>query len=206
MNNKITEDKMLQVLDTCYEKAIQGLPGFETAQELGDKYLEKYQDVEKAIDKFIALQEAKCMTSGFITGLGGVLTLPVAIPANVASVLYVQIRMIAAIAHMRGYDVLDDQVKTFIYVALTGNSAGEILKQSGIQIGVKMGTSLVKKIPGKVLTKINQKVGFRLLTKMGKTGAINLIKLVPITGGIVGGGFDLISTATIAKTAKKIFV
>ena len=206
MNNKITEDKMLQVLDTCYEKAILGLPGFETAQELGDKYLEKYQDVEKAIDKFIAFQEAKCMTSGFITGLGGVLTLPVAIPANVASVLYVQIRMIAAIAHMRGYDVLDDQVKTFIYVALTGNSAGEILKQSGIQIGVKMGTSLVKKIPGKVLTKINQKVGFRLLTKMGKTGAINLIKLVPITGGIVGGGFDLISTATIAKTAKKIFV
>ncbi|MTP85391.1 EcsC family protein, partial [Turicibacter sanguinis] len=196
MNNKITEDKMLQVLDTCYEKAIRGLPGFETAQELGDKYLEKYQDVEKAIDKFIAFQEAKCMTSGFITGLGGVLTLPVAIPANVASVLYVQIRMIAAIAHMRGYDVLDDQVKTFIYVALTGNSAGEILKQSGIQIGVKMGTSLVKKIPGKVLTKINQKVGFRLLTKMGKTGAINLIKLVPITGGIVGGGFDLISTAT----------
>ena len=178
MNNKITEDKMLQVLDTCYEKAIQGLPGFETAQELGDKYLEKYQDVEKAIDKFIAFQEAKCMTSGFITGLGGVLTLPVAIPANVASVLYVQIRMIAAIAHMRGYDVLDDQVKTFIYVALTGNSAGEILKQSGCQIGVKM----------------------------GKTGAINLIKLVPITGGIVGGGFDLISTATIAKTAKKIFV
>ena len=134
------------------------------------------------------------------------LTLPVAIPAKVSSVLYVQIRMIAAIAHMRGYDVLDDQVKTFIYVALTGNSAGEILKQSGIQIGVKMGTSLVKKIPGKVLTKINQKVGFRLLTKMGKTGAINLIKLVPITGGIVGGGFDLISTATIAKTAKKIFV
>ena len=43
MNNKITEDKMLQVLDTCYEKAIQGLPGFETAQELGDKYLEKYK-------------------------------------------------------------------------------------------------------------------------------------------------------------------
>ena len=146
MNNKITEDKMLQVLDTCYEKAIQGLPGFETAQELGDKYLEKYQDVEKAIDKFIAFQEAKCMTSGFITGLGGVLTLPVAIPANVASVLYVQIRMIATIAKMRGYNLKDDQVKTLVFVALTGQAATDILKQAGITIGSKVGINLIKKI------------------------------------------------------------
>jgi hypothetical protein len=38
-----------------------------------------------------------------------------------------------------------------------------------------------------VITKINQKVGFRLLTKFGSKGVINLGKMVPLTGGIIGG-------------------
>ena len=39
------------------------------------------------LDNFISWQVAKCGTSGFLTGLGGLITLPVAIPANIASVL-----------------------------------------------------------------------------------------------------------------------
>ena len=50
----------------------------------------------------IRWQNAKCATSGFIAGLGGSITLPVSIPANISSVLYIQIRMIAAIAYMGG--------------------------------------------------------------------------------------------------------
>lgn len=34
--------------------------------------------------------------------------------------------------------------------------------------------NVIKKIPGAVLTKINQKVGFRLFTKMGEKGDINI--------------------------------
>lgn len=40
-------------------------------------------------------------------------------------------------------------------------------------------TSMIKKIPGTVLIKINQKVGWRLLTKFGEKGTVNLVKLVP---------------------------
>lgn len=46
----------------------------------------------------------------FFSGLDGVINLPVAIPANSTSVLYVQISKIAAIAHMREYDVLDEKI------------------------------------------------------------------------------------------------
>ena len=78
--------------------------------------------------------------------------------------------------------------------ALTGTAAADILKKNGIIIGEKITLNVIKKIPGAVLTKINQKVGFRLVTKMGEKGAINLVKLVPVAGGLVGGGVDIAST------------
>ena len=205
-SSQLTESKMMQVLEWGYEKAIQGLPGMESAEELAKRYLEKYDTVDESIDTFINWQCAKCATSGFITGLGGLLTLPVAIPANISSVIFVQIRMIATIAKMRGYNLKDDQVKTLDFVALTGQAATDILKQAGITIGSKVGINLIKKMPMKVIYQINKKVGFRLVTKFGQKGIINLGKLVPIVGGVIGGTVDTVGTLTVGKTAKKLFI
>lgn len=36
---------------------------------------------------------------------------------------------------MRGYDLKEDQVKTFVYVTLTGKSVLDILKKAGIKVG-----------------------------------------------------------------------
>lgn len=203
--NKLTEFKLMQVLDWSYEKAVNGLPGMETAEELANKYISKSSSIDDAIDQFISWQQAKCATSGFITGLGGIITLPVSVPANISSVIYIQTRMIATIANMKGYDLKDDQVRTLVYVSLTGQSAADILKQSGIKLGTNVAKSLVKKIPGEVIKNINQKVGFRLLTKFGQTGVINLGKCIPLVGGVIGGTVDAIGTRTIGKTAKKVF-
>ena len=54
--------------------------------------------------------------------------------------------------------------------------------------------------------KINQKIGYRLITKFGEKGIINLGKMVPIVGGIVGGSFDVASTAIIARNAIRAFI
>lgn len=103
-----------KILEWSYDKTINGIPGTETAYELAESYLSKAKNVEDAINSLINWQTTKCATSGFLTGLGGVVTMPVTIPVNIASVMYVQMRMIAAIAHMRGYDLKDDQVQTFV--------------------------------------------------------------------------------------------
>lgn len=58
----------------------------------------------------------------------------------------------------------------------------------------------------KQVVAINQKVGFRLLTKFGQKGAINLGKAVPLVGGIIGGAFDTVTTDIIGKIAKKTFI
>ncbi len=128
----------------------------------------KHSTIDQAINSLIRWQNAKCTTSGFLSGLGGLIVLPIAIPANIASVTYVQIRMIAAIAHMRGYDSRDDQVKTFVFVCLTGQSASDILKQAGIKAGSAFTKQAIKRIPGEIIKSINKVVGFRLVTKFGE--------------------------------------
>ena len=75
--------------------------------------------------------------------------------------LYVQMRMIACLAYMGGYDAESDQVQTLVYACLAGIAVDQILKETGVKFGTKLSLALVEKIPGSVLVKINQKVGFR---------------------------------------------
>lgn len=204
---KIDEESAGRILDTIYEKTLTGIPKVSRpVNDLADDYTRKSNSPEEAARKLAAAQIAKCGTSGFVTGLGGLITLPVAIPANLSSVLYVQMRMIAAIARIGGYDPKADQVQTMAYICLTGSAASNIVKETGIKIGEKTLEAAIRKIPGAALVKINQKIGFRLLTKFGEKGAINLGKMIPVAGGIIGGSFDAVSTATIASNAIRVFI
>lgn len=197
----------MQLLDKLYDQSVHGIAKVSPPIEvLANNYLEKSKDTPTAAKKFINYQIAKCTTSGFLTGLGGLITLPVAIPANVGSVMYVQMRMIACLAHMGGYDTNSDQVQTLVYACLAGISIDQALKQAGIKFGNKFVMAMVKKIPGETLTKINRKVGFKFLTKFGSKGVINIGKTIPVVGGIIGGGFDFVETKAIANRAYKMFI
>lgn len=203
----ITPEQMTELLESLYSQVTNGLPMSKSCEELASEYLRKYQDPDKAIRALIRQQVAKCTTSGFLTSLGGLITLPVAIPANLASVLYVQLRMIATIAAIGGYCVDDDEVETLVYICLTGTSMVDACKQTGVTLANKLTTSFVKKkVSAETLKKINKSVGFKLFTKFGEKGVINIGKLIPIAGGIVGGTFDFISTNVIAKRAYSIFI
>lgn len=204
---KISQNEIMQLLDKLYDQSIHGIAKVSPpVEELANNYLEKSNDATTAAKKFINYQIAKCTTSGFVTGLGGLITLPVAIPANVGSVMYVQMRMIACLAYMGGYDTNSDQVQTLVYACLAGISIDQILKQAGIQFGNKFVMAMVKKIPSEVLTKINQKVGFRFVTKFGTKGIVNIGKAVPVVGGMISGGFDFVETKVIANRAYKMFI
>ena len=207
MGIALNQEDVMSLLDRLYEQAVNGIQKVSPPIEnLAADYLGKNPDVEVAAKKFVNYQIAKCTTSGFLTGLGGLITLPVAIPANVSSVLYVQMRMIACLAYMGGYDTHSDQVQTLVYACLAGISLDQVLKNVGIQFGTKFTMAMVKKIPGTVLTKINQRVGFRFVTKFGSKGLINLGKAVPVVGGVIGGGFDFVETKLIANRAYKMFI
>ncbi len=72
-------------------------------------------------------------------------------------------------------------------------------------LGLALTFRVIMFIPGKMFIEINKQVGFRLLTKAGEKGAINLIRCVPIFGGAVSGGFDASTCRAIGHTAKNLF-
>ena len=202
----ITVEKIQESLDFVYDKAVSGVVGVDSAIDIAESYMIAGADLKSQADALIRWQIAKAASSGFLTGLGGVLTLPIAIPANMFTVIYVQVRMIAAIAHMGGHDVKDDRVRTMVYSCLVASSAIDVAKDIGIAISGKLAANAVRQISGETIKRINQAVGFRLLTKFGEKGIINLGKSIPLLGGMLGGTIDGVTTNAIGNIARDTFI
>jgi len=202
-----------KALSVAYDKAINGfeVQGFkilDSSFDLARDYSNPDRSVKKNATSLINWQCTKAGVSGFATSFGGFAAMAVGVPANITSVLYVQLRMIAAIAIMAGYDPRQDQVQTLAYTCLLGSAAGEVIKKEvGVKIAEKLSENFIKKnISRAMTTKINQRVGFRLITKAGSKGVLNITKMIPVVGAVFGASFDIVTTKTIGATAKKIFI
>ena len=197
---------MVKILDISYDKALNGVAGMKGAVDLAADYMAHGGDLEAQVDALINNQIIKCGTSGFLTSLGGFITLPVALPANVASVIYMQMQMIAAIAPMGGYDLQSDRVRTLVIACLCGNQLKEVLKQAGIKVGTTLTAKAIQRLSAVLFNRINRTVTMRLLSRFGTKSAINLGKAIPLVGGLIGGGFDAYSTQIIGDKAKEMFI
>ena len=211
MNNEQTNEadnsKIMKVGNWITETAITGFATYSGAEELALNYINdsKYSSNDERVDSLIKWETAKNFSTGFITGLGGFATLPITIPASLGASWLLQARMAAAIAKIYGYDLNDERVKTMILCVIIGQDLKEVCKQAGIQFTKKITFVAIRKLPNAMLTKINQAVGMRLVTKAGEKGIVNLAKTIPVVGGIVGGTVDAVTCRITAKFAKKLF-
>jgi hypothetical protein len=184
---------------------IGGRGPFKGAREVAEEHLASYSDPERAIQKLIATHTRLAAASGFVTGLGGVATLPVTIPTALAGLYILSGRMSAAIAHIRGYDIDSEEVRSAVLLSLLGSSGIEVLKRTGVEIGQQTTAAALARIPATLLTEINKRVGYRLVTKAGEKGVINLGKLVPFVGAPVGAAVDAVGCRAIASYALRTF-
>jgi uncharacterized protein (DUF697 family) len=203
-HNTLTESKVSKTLNWVYEKASDGLLNMESAAEMAELYMKKYPNNKLAAAKaLIRAQNVKSAASGFITGLGGLATMPIAIPMNLASVLYIQVRMVMAVAIIGGHNVKEDKVKTFVFACLAGNKARELLKEAGVQIAQNF---MLQSLSADAILRINRMVGFNLITKLGESGVIRISKAMPILGGAIGATIDGVWTNQTGNIAVKWFV
>jgi hypothetical protein len=202
----LTKNQLSKAMTWAYERAVNGgIPGLSTAKDLANDFAHGKTHRER-VNRLIRRENAKCATSGFITGLGGVLTLPLAIPANIASVLYFQIRMIAAIAHMGGHDLESEHVRTLVFMCLAGSATADALKDIAVAGGNTLAETTFEKLSAETANRINQKVRLRLISKVGRSGVINLGKIVPIVGGVIGATVDALSSNMVGNLARDTFL
>jgi hypothetical protein len=187
---------------------VAGINGFgvlPSAKKVASDHLKDAVDLESAIESIINWRTAYAAGSGFVTGVGGIAAMPVAIPAGLLASYALGANTAAAIAYVRGYDVDAEQVRTLILLSLIGESAEQVLKNAGIAIGTKLTKVVLQQIPGKVFIEINKRVGFRLITKAGQKGVVNVAKMVPLVGGVVGAGFDGYFVNACGRAAQVLF-
>lgn len=169
-------------------------------------------DVDKAIDEIVGDHVKKAAVGGFVTGVGGIFTMPVALPANVLEFYTLATRMVAGIAELRGYDVSTKAARAAVVLSLVGADADELMRKAGISTAAglagsgRLATLAMSRLPKAAAMMVNKAVGFRLLTAVGGKALGRLIRFVPVAGGVIGAGLDGYLMKRIAEHAKKEFV
>lgn len=194
--------KIMNLLDFIYASCLNHGKRVDSAFQLAHDYQDNYSDSEQAISSLIHHESLKASASGLVTGLGGFITLPLALPANIAGLLYLQIRLIMAIAILRGYDVHDERVKTLIYFHLCGNQTRKQLDIEEVGINLSLLDNQLTQLTKGVIIKMSQQIALKLSCQLGRKGLITITRIVPVVGGIINGGIDYASTYSIGKYAQ----
>lgn len=202
-----TEASANKLVTFLLDKGLGGVPPLSSAENLATEYLidQGYETHDERVDSLINWETTKNFTSGFITGLGGFITLPVAIPSALGASWLIQARMAGAIARIYGHDLAEDRVRTMVLLSLAGDVARQAMDEFGINLGGKMPSRAIKHVPGRALVEVNKRVGLQLLSKAGGRSLAQFPKLIPVVGGVVGGAFDAVVCRMVGRTARSLF-
>jgi uncharacterized protein (DUF697 family) len=202
-----TEESASSLVTFLLDKGLGGFPPLSSAASLADEYLidQGYQSDEQRVTALIKWETRKNFTTGFITGLGGFISLPIGVPSALAASWLIQARMAGAIARIYGHDLASEQVRTLILLSLAGDVAKEAMADIGLGLGNKLPQAVTRQVPGRALVEINKRIGMRLLAKTGQRGLAQFPKVVPVLGGVVGGAFDAVVCRMVGRTARKLF-
>ena len=166
------------------DTGLDGRGPLSSARELADEALAKEGgDREQAVNRLARSTMLTGSIGGFITGLGGFVTMPVSLPVNVAE-FYLQA----------------------VLLTLVGSDSDEVLRKAGMATaGSRVTSYALKGLPPAALMVVNKAVGFRLMRGVSEKVLSRFGRGIPVAGGLVGGGIDGYMMKKIADHAMKEF-
>ncbi len=194
------------LVERLLDAGIDGRGPFESAAKVAAKATRKHPSGDGAVDEIVKDASVLAAAGGFVTSMGGFITMPVSLPANVLEFYLVATRMVAAIAKVRGYDIDRPEIRSAILLTLVGADADDLLKKAGVVVPMgRLSNLAAQRLPGPVLMVVNKAVGFRLLSTAGKGVLARFGRGVPVVGGVVGAGLDTYLLRRIADHARGEF-
>lgn len=182
-----------------YDRAISGIAGLESAEMLAARYLADSEgDVVLAVRNMIHWESIKAGSSGFLSGVGGIVALPATLPLNITSVLFLQTRLVAAIACLGRHNLADERIRALAGLCLCGNAAKALLQEIALQAVERWTTRFTQQIVEKTLLLIATRISM-------STGG-QFVRMIPLAGGIVNGAVDITTTCTIGSIASRTFL
>lgn len=189
----------------AFRRAVDGVGPLPPAAKAADKQLaEQGGDVDKAIHEVIENHVRLAGAQGFATNLGGLVTIAVALPANITGLALIQCRMIAGIAHLRGHDLDDPKVRNAVLAVLLGDEVvADLVKRRKLP-GTPMALATAPAYDETLSTTIAAEVANVLIAKVaGKRLATIAGRRIPVVGGLVGASADGYSTWRAGRYADK---
>ena len=186
-------------------RAITGVGPLPAAAKAADAQLaEQRGDVDKAVHEVIENHVRYAAAQGFATNLGGLVTIALTIPTNITGLALIQCRMIAGIAHLRGYDLDDPRVRNAILTTLLGEDVVTGLGKKRKLPAPPMALATAPAHDPDLDAVISAEVASELITKVaGKRLAMTVGRRIPVAGGLVGMGADGYSTWKVGRYADR---
>lgn len=184
-------------------RAIHGTGPLPPAAAAAEKQLaEQHGDVGRGVHEVIENHVRYAGAQGLLTGLGGVVTATVTIPANVAGLALIQSRMVAGIAHLHGYDLEDPRVRNGLLATMLGRELVDEKIEERRLPGPPMAIATAPVHDPELDRLLSAEVASDLITRVGgKRLAITIARRTPIVGGAFGMGADGFATWRIGRYA-----
>jgi hypothetical protein len=186
-------------------RAIVGVGPLPPAAKAAEAQLKEQKgNRERAVHEVIENHVRYAGAQGFVTNIGGIVTMAVTIPANVSGLALIQCRMIAGIAHLRGYDLDDPRVRNAILTCLLGEDTVNTMIKKRKLPAPPMALATAPVNDPELDRILSAEVASELITKVaGKRIAVTVGRRVPIVGGVVGLGADAYATWRIGRYADR---
>lgn len=188
------------LLNQLYPRAVDGLPFLGTPEATAAPWRMRGGARRARAEKMIRRHVALAGTTGFVTGLGGWLTMPVTVPADLAGVALVQLHLAASCAVLAGRDLHAKATRDTIIECLLKTDQGENTEpeEATNRVGVKVAERGLRFFVGRAVSWTAKKAGERILARRFARG-------VPLVGGAIGAASDTYLTRVVARHALDAF-
>jgi EcsC protein family len=189
----------------AFDRAVDGFGPLPGAAAAADKRLAEHDgDADAAVRGLIDSHVRLAGIEGFLTNIGGLVTMAVTLPLNVSGLALLQCHLVGGIAHLRGYDLDDPRVRNAVLACMLGEDTVKSLVKKKKLPSSPMAIATAPARDPELDARLAAEVTAELLTRVAGKRTIAVVgRRTPMIGGGIGAVTDAYGTYQVGRYAAK---